>query len=875
MRSKRDKLHIGPVDSRKQQNSGPVRRIIRAHNSALREEKADEIREKEYLRSVKMRKSTQMTLPIQDVFNGCVLLKDGTYSKIIELSPTNFILKPPAERAATINRFANLLRISPDRLHFKSISKRANIERFIDTLKEEQRIEKVPKCKAMHLDQMQLIKNVSEEDSVSRRFFCILTLDPKYDRNTPKDVYEVTAQLNREARELEEQFKQIGNIAVEVDPGQEDTAVLEILYSFICRRQSSEQPYQDHARKIVQAYCTEANVPLDSPPYISATEFIAPDYIDFSHSDYYVIDGMYYMTGYVPSNKFPPNGVVSGWTSPFVNAGEGIDVDIWLERKDKNDIQTQINRTITHSRLSMQSEQDTTSNYEIASSAVNTGFYLKDGFKAGQDFYYMCMMVTVSSETLEGARYIFKELQRMGLQNDIRIQPANFHQEEAFNSTLPCGWISKFFFSKGKQNVLTLDAASSYIYTSYSMCDSNGIFLGVNEQNNTPTLIDLFNTDLYRNANIAILGSSGAGKTFTTQCISLRLRLKQYAVYCIIPKKGIEFKPACDAVGGQYMIISGASPHCINILQIRKPNNDVMKLLYGDGIEQSLLAQKIQSVKNFFTLLFPNISLSEMQGLDIALIRTYEKKGITRDNQSLIEPSDPSKFKEMPILEDLYKVLRETNKMERVADILEPLVYGSAASFNGHTNVDLDNLYMVFDLDYLSKELLPVGMYVVLDFVWDKIKEDKTKRKAVIMDELWALIGANANKTAADYVLNIFKLIRGYGGAAICSTQDLNDFFAYEDGAYGKGIINACKFKFVLGLEEEEAKRVQDILELDNSEIELVKSFRRGKGLICVNHNNVAVDFRASDTEYELFSTDPKVLSEIAARRRRQRSMVM
>ena len=264
-----------------------------------------------------------------------------------------------------------------------------------------------------------------------------------------------------------------------------------------------------------------------------------------------------------------------------------------------------------------------------------------------------------------------------------------------------------------------------------------------------------------------------------------------------------------------------------------------------------------------------------MQGLDIALIRTYEKKGITRDNQSLIEPSDPSKFKEMPILEDLYKVLRETNKMERVADILEPLVYGSAASFNGHTNVDLDNLYMVFDLDYLSKELLPVGMYVVLDFVWDKIKEDKTKRKAVIMDELWALIGANANKTAADYVLNIFKLIRGYGGAAICSTQDLNDFFAYEDGAYGKGIINACKFKFVLGLEEEEAKRVQDILELDNSEIELVKSFRRGKGLICVNHNNVAVDFRASDTEYELFSTDPKVLSEIAARRRRQRSMVM
>ena len=107
--------------------------------------------------------------------------------------------------------------------------------------------------------------------------------------------------------------------------------------------------------------------------------------------------------------------------------------------------------------------------------------------------------------------------------------------------------------------MLTMDAASSYMLTSYSMCDTNGIFLGVNDINHSATLVDIFNSDLYRNANMAILGSSGSGKTFTTQCMSERLRLKQYQVFCIIPKKGVEFKPCCDAVGGQYIIVSGGS----------------------------------------------------------------------------------------------------------------------------------------------------------------------------------------------------------------------------------------------------------------------------------------------------------------------------
>ena len=858
-----------------------ITRMMKKHNTALREEKADEIREKEDLNSVKMRKSTQMTLPIEDVFNGCIIMKDGTYSKIVELSPTNFSLKPASEQALIIAKFANLLRIAPSRIHFKSVSKKADIDKFIHTLKEEQRSEKVPKCKIVHSDQMQLIREVSEAESVSRRFFCILTLDPKEERGLTSNVYAITQRLNGEMENLVKQFHLIGNEAVslEVDPNdptqdQEDMAIIEILYDIICRKKSQEESCKEHVLNVMKAYCREANVGIDNPPYIPAVEYFSPGYIDLSHPDYVVVDGTYYMIGYIPSNKFPMV-VPSGWLSPLVEAGEGIDVDLWLEKRNKEEISGQLNRTIRHSRVSMDTIEDTSESYEAATDAVTTGFYFKEGFKAGQDFYYMCIMITISANSLRNARYIYKEMASRVVQNDMKMFLARFHQEEAFMSTLPCGWLDNYFFQKGRQNMLTMDAASSYMLTSYSMCDTNGIFLGVNDINHSATLVDIFNSDLYRNANMAILGSSGSGKTFTTQCMSERLRLKQYQVFCIIPKKGVEFKPCCDAVGGQYIIVSGGSYHCINILEIRKPQDENMRLLYGNDIEQSLLSQKIGSVKTFFSLLVPDISLEEKQSLDTALISTYAKKGITKNNDSLLDPNNPGKYKEMPILEDLQNVLKEMPNMERIEQIMEPLVHGSESAFNGQTNVDLDNLYIVFDLDFLSKELLPAGMYIVMDYVWDKVREDKTMRKAIFMDEIWALIGAGASSVAADFVLNIFKLIRGYGGAAICSTQDLNDFFSYQDGAYGRGIINACKFKIVMGLEEEEAKRVQETLELDQAEINMVKQFSKGKGLVCVNHSNVAVDFKASDSECELFSTDPKILAAIAKKRKRQRNMIV
>ena len=286
-------------------------------------------------------------------------------------------------------------------------------------------------------------------------------------------------------------------------------------------------------------------------------------------------------------------------------------------------------------------------------------------------------------------------------------------------------------------------------------------------------------------------------------------------------------------------------------------------MLDGASLEKSELAAKIQRLHIFFSLLIPDMSHEEKQLLDEALIKTYALKGITHDNDSLEDPLNPEQYREMPVLADLYEVLIKDDQTKRMANILNRLVHGSASTFSQQTNVNLDNRYTVLDISELSGDLLSVGMFVALDFVWDKSKENRTVEKAIFIDECWQLIGGSGNRLAAEFVLEIFKIIRGYGGSAVCATQDLNDFFALDDGKYGKGIINNCKTKVVLNLEDEEAQRVQSILRLSEAELMEITHFERGNGLISTNNNNISVEFKCSPLEKSLITTDRRELQDL------------
>ena len=807
-------------------------------------------------------------LPIEKVENGIIYTKDHRFVKVVEVVPINFMLRSAREQRNIIYSFVSYLKISPVKLQIKVLTRRADINRHLDTVRREMAYEENEQCRLMQEDYLNFVQQVGSREAVTRRFFLIFEYEPWANTRRSEQEDEAIQSLQSAVHTASNYLRQCGNEVIV--PENEDEFTVDVLYNLLCRNESAVKPLSVRAQEVVAQYMEQGRE--NEINHIPAAEFAAPRSIDFSHGRYICIDGLYYAYLLIPSDGYKTQ-VPAGWLSLIVNAGDGIDMDMFLARQPKERIIQRVGQQLRINRSKIKDASDTNTDFDDIDGAIRSGYFLKEGLANNEDFYYLNLLITVTAPSVEDLEWKVSEMKKLLLSQDMNVSACHFREEQAFLSALPLVSMEKGLYERGKRNLLTGGAASCYPFTSFEMCDDNGILLGVNKYNSSLIIVDIFNSAIYKNANMAILGTSGAGKTFTMQLMALRMRRKNIPVFIIAPLKGHEFHRACANVGGEFIQISPASPHCINVMEIRKVDRSVNEMLDGPGIQLSELAAKIQQLHIFFSLLIPDMSHEERQLLDEALIRTYNAKGITHDNASLEDPANPGCYREMPVLGDLYEILKAAPETTRMAHILNRLVNGSASTFNKQTNVRLDNKYTVLDISSLTGDLLTVGMFVALDFVWDRAKADRTEEKAIFIDECWQLLsgaGATGTRLAGDFVLEIFKTIRGYGGSAVCASQDLNDFFNLDEGRFGKGIINNSKTKIILNLEDDEAERVQETLHLSDAETMEVTHFERGNGLISTNNNNIMVEFKASPLEKDLITTDRRELREILERKRRE-----
>lgn len=816
---------------------------------------------------------TQDFIPIKNLEHGIIETTDGRYIKILEIEPINFMLRSEEEQYEIICSFASWLKISPVHLQFKSITRKADSDKHIAMLRKEMATEESEQCKKLSEGYIRLIKDVGSREALTRRFFLIFRYE-ELRRNENSDYGQICSTLLTAEQNARAYFMQCGNNILQ--PKDPDEATAEILYMFFNRRSCIEEPFHSRVDRIVLDTMAAKNkvIGIDPIPHIRMAHFIAPRGIDLTHRNYIIMDGLYYSFLYIKGNGYP-NKVRAGWMSSLINAGEGIDVDVFLRRENRSKTIDKVAQRIRLNRTKLKSMQDTSTDYEELAGSIQAGYFIKQGIaNYNEDLFYMSVFVTVSARTYEELMWRKQQMTDMLKSMDMYVSDCSFQQEDALRTVMPFLQMSPKLEKKSKRNVLTSGAASTYMFTSFEMSDDTGVLLGINRHNNSLCIVDLFDTKKNKNANLNLLGTSGAGKTFTMQLLALRMRMRGIQCYIIAPIKGHEFRRACNRIGGQFIKIAPGSPHCINIMEIRHTISPEMELI--DELDysemDSLLAQKIQQLMIFFSLLIPDMTNEEEQMLDEALIRTYGKFGITHDNDSVYEDRNavPPKMKTMPILGDLHEELQKNEMTKRIAVIVSRFVTGSAQSFNQQTNVDLSNKYIVLDLSELKGKLLPVGMMIALDYVWDKIKSDRTKKKAIMIDEIWQLIGAGSNRMAAEFCLEIFKVIRGFGGAAISATQDLSDFFGLEDGRYGRAIINNSKNKIILNLEPDEAEFVRDTLKLTKTEIRSITRFERGEALICSNNSKVPVIIKASKEEQEMITTDRAELEAILKERQQE-----
>lgn len=817
----------------------------------------------------------QEYIPVVDIQDGIIETKDGRFIKIIEIEPINFLLRSDEEKFNIITNFASIFKI-PDlyRFQFKAITKQADSRRYIDILLKRAEKENNPRTTVLAKNYVNLINELGSNEALTRRFFMIFEYtNTGMFGDKPPTYTEIVSSLNAMKSTVASYFSACGNSIIDYEQeGKSDTLqALEILYMIFNRRSSVNEPMNTRYNRLVEDYMDTMGLDprVDDDPPIPVQDIIAPRGLDFSSFDHVVMDGMYYSYLYIDANGFPSRTHM-GWASMFTGLGNGVDVDIHVKKEDRLKIIDNISRKIRTNKTKFKTTQATANDYEELRDSISSAEYLKESIQSGQDFFYFAIILTISSakyETMAKKRDMIKNhLKAM----DITVNETPFLCEPAFRATLPINMIEKSLFEKARHNAPTYNAASLiYMFTAFEIGDEDGVLLGVNQTNNSLCVVDLFNSRIYKNANMVLIGTSGAGKTFTMQLLALRMRMTGVQVFILAPLKGHEFKRAAQEIGGEYVKISTSSPDCINIMEIRErgfSEADLIDQLISGEDEDSVLSAKIQQLSIFFKLLIKEMTQEQQVTLEKAILSAYQKKGITQDNKSLYVPGT-KKYKKMPVIEDVYNELDQYGEsMVVIKKILEQFVTGSARNMNRQTNVDLDNKYIVIDISNLSESLLPVGMFIALDYCWDKIKEDRTQKKAIFIDETWKLI--NTNELAANFVLEIFKIIRGYGGSAIAATQEMGDFYALEDGKYGKGIVNNSKTKIILNLEQEEIDSIKEPFKLSRKESESIRNFNRGEALLSTNNNKVPIKVRASRKELELITTDRAELKAIADRKR-------
>lgn len=817
---------------------------------------------------------TQDYVPIKNMYGGMIETKDGRYIRIIEILPVNFESKSTNEKDDIIHDFRDWLAISPINIQIKIITEDSDPKKMIGDIIGRYEADEDYAVEKLVNSYTGLLSSLGTQGAVSKRFYMVIEYEPKSTSKRNPEIEDIMDELDIAISNISNYFVRMGcSVALLKESSNEDEeqmAVMEFLYKLYNPRTSKyeeNKPAVTLQQRIDRVFADKRKITGDSNAQVGIEDVVAPLSMDFSKPDAVVIDGLYYSYMLVSGRGYP-SVTSAGWFSYMFNLGPGEYVDIFIHKEDRDRLLNIMGQKIKGLGVDIQGRNTFQRGYEDAESALYAAEYMKSKMTIdGEDPFFITTLLTITGPTYEyikKRRDVFMEFFKT---KNIAIDPLVNVQEESMRSEFPFLDLSPKLYYKGKRNLLSSGLASCFPFIAADIRDDDGILMGLDMVNNMPCVLNPFNTKNYKNANMVILGTSGAGKTYTEQLMALRMRTMGWQCFILAPDKGHEFQRACTyGVNGEFVMIAASSKDHINIMDIRPDISEAAKMLQGDSAESTILvSEKASAIITFISLLIPDLTNEEEQVIDTCIMKTYEAYGITEDNNSVfIDPNNKAKgLKKMPILSDLYSELEKADISIRVLKILSQFTTGSAKSFNQRTNVDLTNKYIVFDLSNLKGRLLPAGMFVALDFIMGRIKEDVTERKMVFIDEGWQLIGSGANEKAAEYVKTLFKLIRGYNGGACIATQDIDDFFSLNDGEYGNAIISNSEIKMLLNLKPKEANYVKDQLSLTNDEIRNIKNFQRGQCLICASTNHIPVKITGSEYETDLITTDPTRLKKV------------
>lgn len=570
---------------------------------------------------------------------------------------------------------------------------------------------------------------------------------------------------------------------------------------------------------------TAQNQPTDGP--LKKSDIIAPAAIEVDF-DLLKVGEWYYRTLFVAGY---PRFVSANWLEPLISFNHTLDIAMYIYPTRSEEILENLKRKVGEMEATIQSDLKRGRVIEPSVQvALEDALSLQQELAKGSErFFQFGLYVTIPAHTKEDLDKATKQVEATLGSLLIVTKIAILQMEEGLKTTLPMGK-DRLLVTR---NMDTTSLATTFPFTTSELTANEGILYGLNEHNDSLIIFDRFTLE---NANCVVFGKSGGGKSYMVKLEVMRSMMFDSEVIIIDPEN--EYESITHALGGEYIRFKFGSATKINPFDLA--------LLGGKNNQESELSQKILSLHGFFRVVMGKLTPTEDALLDRALILTYKQKGITPD------PSTHNK--EPPLMEDLYKTLvgMEEQLAKGLADRIEKFVRGSLVGiFDQQTNVAIRNQLTVFSIRDLEDELRPIAMFLILDFIWNKIRHDM-KRRILIVDEAWYLM---KYPDSAQFLYSIAKRARKYYLGLTTITQDVEDFFATE---MGKAIIQNSSMQILLKQSSAAIDKIADVFYLSEGEKHLLLAADVGQGLFFAGPAHAAMRVISSAEEHALATTRPQ-----------------
>lgn len=578
---------------------------------------------------------------------------------------------------------------------------------------------------------------------------------------------------------------------------------------------------------------TRPNGETKSSPQTSTVDLVAPSGIEVDFS-YVKVGSTYLRTLFVAGY---PRFVSAGWLNPIINFDHSLDISFFIYPVEGKSVLDDLRRKIAEMEAEIATDLQRGRIVDPATQAkLEDAHTLQEQLvKGAERFFQFSFYITIPAQSLEELDNTAKQVESTLGSLLIVARRATLSAEDGFVSTLPTG-LDRLAITR---NMDTTSLATTFPFTSAELSSDRGVMYGINEDNDSLIIFDRFRLE---NANSVLFGTSGSGKSYLVKLEAVRSLMLGVEVIIIDPEA--EYKPLAEAVGGEFVSFSFNSPSKINPFDLSP--------VFEEGENQ--LGLKILSLHSLFKIIMGKLSPTEEALLDRALIATYKGKGIT--------PEPPTQKLEPPLMEDLYKALTgmEEPEARSLADRIEKFVKGSFVGiFDQHTTVDIRNPFTVFSVKDLEEALRPIAMFIILDFIWTRVRRD-LKKRILVVDEAWHLMQF---PDSAQFLYSVAKRSRKYWLGLTTITQDVEDFLTQD---IGKAIVTNSAIHILMKQSPAAIDRVGEVFYLSEGEKQLLLAADIGEGIFFAGPHHVAIRVVASDEEHRLITTRPEELVAFAQR---------